>query len=70
MKSLYCLLVLLVLSVISQAKQFYLRRSEVQELLDIAMTYPELFILNDVYGDDQYLSITSLPRELQIKKKI
>ena len=43
MKFLYCLLLILILGTMSQAKQYYLRRSDAQQMLDVIRTYPELF---------------------------
>ncbi len=43
MKFFYCLLLILVVGTISQAKQYYLRRSDANQILDAIRTYPELF---------------------------
>ena len=43
MKFLYCLLLILVVGTISQAKQYYLRRSDANQILDVIRSYPELF---------------------------
>lgn len=72
MKSLYCLLLILVVSSISQAKQYYLRRSDANQILDVIRTYPELFdevfAGNDI-ADDENLWIlppAAIRRESQI----
>ena len=43
MKFLYCLLAILVVGTLSQARQYYLRRSDAQQMLDVIRAYPELF---------------------------
>jgi len=72
MKFLCCLLLIFILGTVSQAKQYYLRRSDAQQMLDVIRTYPELF--DEVFAAKDFadnenialLSPLSVKRESQI----
>jgi len=72
MKFLYCLLLIFILGPVSQAKQYYLRKSDAQQMLDVIRTYPELFdevFAEKGFADNENIVISSplsVKRESQI----